>query len=83
MANESIPLRQVLGWGVEEVGGGGDLILNSLLGTWLNLKHLPSFRAFKQLECMDKSRVSLMDLNVSFANQEPRRETLRLTMGKS
>ena len=45
--------------GVEEVrGGGGDLTLNSLLRTWLSLKHLPSFRAFKQLECMAKARVS-------------------------
>ena len=37
---------------------GGDLTLNSLLRTWLSLKHPPSFRAFKQLECMAKSRVS-------------------------
>ena len=33
-------------------GGGGDLTLNSLLRTWLSLKHPPSFRAFKQLECL-------------------------------
>ena len=58
---------------MEEVrGGGGDLTLNSLL----SLKHPLSFRAFKQLECMANSRVSfLMDLNVSFANEEPRRES--------
>ena len=61
--------------------------MNSVLRTWLSLKHPPSLKAFKQLECMARSRVRvygqvqsvfLMDLNVSFANQEPRREsTLR------
>ena len=57
-------------------GGGGDLTLNSLLRTWSSLKHPLSFRAFKQLECMANSRVSfLMNLNVSFANEEPRRES--------
>ena len=39
-------------------GGGGDLTLNSLLRTWLSLKHPTSFRAFKQLECMAKATVS-------------------------
>ena len=39
-------------------GGGGGLTLNSLSRTWLNLKQPLSFRAFKQLECMAKSRVS-------------------------
>ena len=60
LVNECIPLKHVLGWGgggVEEVRGG-DLTLNSLLRTWLSLKRPPSFRAFKQLECVDKSRVS-------------------------
>ena len=56
---------------MEEVSRG-DLTLNSLLRTCLSLKHPPSFRAFKPLECQS---VFLMDLNVSFANQEPRRET--------
>ena len=42
---------------MEEVTGG-DLTLNSLLRTWLSLKHPPSFRAFKQLECMAKVTVS-------------------------
>ena len=37
---------------------GGDLTLNSLLRTWLSLKHPPLFRAFKQLECMAKSTAS-------------------------
>ena len=43
---------------MEEVRGV-DLTLNSLLRTWLSVKHPPSFRAYKQLECMDKARVSL------------------------
>ena len=61
--------------GVEEVRGG-DLTLNSLLRTWLSLKHPPSFRAFRKLECQGQVQsVFLMDLNVSFANQEPRRES--------
>ena len=38
---------------MEEVRGG-DLALNSLLRAWLSLKRPSSFRAFKQLECMDK-----------------------------
>ena len=46
------------GGGSQDGGGGGDLNLNSLLRTWLSLKHPPSFRAFNQLKCMDKSRVS-------------------------
>ena len=54
LANESIPLKHLLGWGLR----GGDLTLNSLLRTWLSLKHPLSFWAFKQLECMAKSRVS-------------------------
>ena len=67
MANESIPLKHVLGCG----GGGGggsqgvDLTLNSLLRTWLSLQHPPSFRAFKQLECMDKSWRYLLLLQLS------------------
>ena len=57
-ANERIPLKHVLGWGGWRKSGGGDLTLNSLIRTWLSLKNPPSFRAFKQLECMTKSRVS-------------------------
>ena len=57
-ANERIPLKHVLGWGGDGGSQGGDLTLNSLIRTCLSLKHLPSFRAFKQLECMTKSRVS-------------------------
>ena len=37
---------------------GGDVDLNSLLRTCLNLKHPLSCRSFKQLECMAKSSVS-------------------------
>ena len=64
LANESIPLKHVLGW---RGGGsqGGDLTLNSLLRTWLSLKHPPSFRAFKQLGCMAKSRVSFWWISTS------------------
>ena len=58
LANGSIPLKHVLGWGGWRKSGG-DLTLNSLLRTWISLKHPPSFRAFKQLECMAKPRVSL------------------------
>ena len=58
MANESIPLKHVLVWGGGRGSQGGDLTLNSLLRTCLILKRHPSFRAFKQLECMDKSKVS-------------------------
>ena len=50
-----------IGGGGEGGGGGsqgGNLNLNSLLRSWLSLKHLPSFRAFKQLECMAKATVS-------------------------
>ena len=50
MANESIPLKHLLGWGGGE-RQGGDVALNSL-------KHPLSCRACKQLECMAKSRVS-------------------------
>ena len=46
------------GGGGKEVGRGGDLALNSLLRTCLSLKHPLSSRAFEQLECMVKSRVS-------------------------
>ena len=49
LANESIPLKS---------GGRGDLALNSLLRTWLSLKRPSLFRDFKQLECMNKCRVS-------------------------
>ena len=33
------------GGGSRVGGGGGDLTFNSLLTTWLSLKHPPSFRA--------------------------------------
>ena len=64
--------------------GGGHLTLISLLRTCLSLKRPPSFRAFKQLECMDKSRVSFwwtwMFL-LLIRNQEE--SHLKRTMGKS
>ena len=64
-ANESIPLKHVLGWGGGLRKSGGDLTLNSLLKTWLSLKHPPSFRAFKKLECQGQVQsVFLMDLNL-------------------
>ena len=66
-ANESIPLKHVLGW-----GRGESVALNSLLRTCSSLKHTLSCTAFKQLECMDKSRVSFWCF---FAKQEPRRES--------
>ena len=75
--------RATRGGGLEEVRGG-DLTLNSLLRTCLSLKRPPSFRAFKQLECMDKSRVSFwwtwMFL-LLIRNQEE--SHLKRTMGKS
>ena len=79
LANESIPLKHVLGCGGGggwSKSGGGDLTLNSLFRTWLSPKQPLSFkslqaaRVYGQLQC-----VFLMDLNVSFANQEPRRES--------
>ena len=84
LAKESIPLKHVLGWGGSGGGSqGGKLTLNSLLRTWLSLKHPLSFRAFKQLECMDKSRVSFwwtwMFL-LLIRNQEE--SHLKRTMGK-
>ena len=73
LANERIPLKHVLGWGVEE--GRGDLTMNSLLRTWLSLKHPPSFRGLQAARVYGQVQsVFLMDLNVSFANQKPRRE---------
>ena len=56
---KAFSLRHVLGWG-GAVGGSrrGDLTLNSLLRTWLSLKHPLSCRAFKPPECMADSRVS-------------------------
>ena len=85
LAKESIPLKHVLGWGGGGGGSqGGKLTLNSLLRTRLSLKHPLSFRAFKQLECMDKSRVSFwwtwMFL-LLIRNQEE--SHLKRTMGKS
>ena len=83
MANESISLEHVLGWGGGGGGGGGsqgdDLTLNSVLKTWLILKHPLSCRAFKQLECMANSRVSMFLLLIR--NQEE--SHLKRTMGKS
>ena len=54
--SSSRPAR--LGWGRKSGGEGGDVALNSPLRTCLSLKHPLSCRAFKQLECMAKSRMS-------------------------
>ena len=58
LTNESIPLKHVLRWGVGGGSRGGDVALHSLLTTCISLKHPLSCRAFQQLECMAKSRVS-------------------------
>ena len=62
---------------MEEVRG--DLTLNFLLRAWLSLKRPPSFRAFLKAASLrvygQVQSVFLMDLNVSFANEEPRRES--------
>ena len=76
MLSPQAPAR--LGGGVGgSRGGGGDLTLNSLPRTWLSLlqassviKSLQAARVYGQVQS-----VFLMDLNVSFANQEPRRES--------
>ena len=80
LANESIPLKHVLGWGGRSQGG--DLTLNTLLRTWLSLKHPLSSRTFKQLECMAKS-VFLMDLNVLLLIRNQEKSHLKRTMSKS
>ena len=54
--SSSRPAR--LEWGRKSGGEGGDVALNSPLRTCLSLKHPLSCRAFKQLECMAKSRMS-------------------------
>ena len=80
MANESLPPQACARLGVEEVGGGSDLILNSLLRTWLSLNPPLSSRAFKQLECMTNSRVSWL-AGLLIRNQEE--SDLKRSMGKS
>ena len=56
---------------------GGGLTLNSLLRARLSLKRPPSFRGFLKAARVygQVQSVFLMDLNVSFANEEPRRES--------
>ena len=82
LANESIPLKHVLGRGVGV--RSSDVALNYLLRTYLSLKHPLSCRAFKQLECMAKSRVSFWwTLNVSLLIRNHEESYLKRTMGKS
>ena len=57
-------------------GGGGsqgdDLTLNSVLRTWLSLKHPPFSWSLQAARVYGQVQgVFLVDLNVSFANQEP------------
>ena len=80
--SSSRPAR--LGWGRKSGGEGGDVALNSPLRTCLSLKHPLSCRAFKQLECMAKSRMSFWwILNVSSLIRNQEESHLKRTMGKS
>ena len=58
------------------------MALNSPLRTCLSLKHPLSCRAFKQLECMAKSRMTLT-LNVSSLTTNQEESHLKRPMGKS
>ena len=86
LANESIPFKHVLGWGgAESRGGGGWCGLKfSVSRTCLSLKHPLPCRAFTQLECTAKSRVSFWwTLNVSLLIRNQEESHLKRTMGKS